>query len=175
MDFTVFLEAIAFGLVVGLIIVGLIGIIVPLIPGTFLIWLSVLVYAIVEGFDTIDWITFTVISIIALVTGTADLWMSLLGARTGGASKRAIAYGIVGSIAGLIILSPIFPPLGSIFGGIIGYSIGVLLGQFHKHNDWNIAIKASLGGLAGWGIATVIQLAGALMILIIFVWQVLKG
>ncbi len=170
-----FLEAVLFGLVVGLIVVGLIGIIVPLIPGTFLIWLSVLIYAIIEGFESIDWISFTVITIIALITGTADLWMSLLGAKTGGASKRALAYGMIGSIAGLIILGPVFFPLGSIFGGIIGYAIGVLVGQYHKHRDWNIAFRASVGGIAGWGIATAVQQVGAILILAAFVWQVLKA
>ena len=170
-----FLEAVLFGLVVGLIVVGLIGIIVPIIPGTFLIWLSVLIYAIIEGFDSIDWISFTAITIIALISGTADLWMSLLGAKTGGASKRALAYGMIGSVVGLIILGSVFFPLGSIFGGIIGYAVGVLAGQYHKHRDWNIAFKASIGGIAGWGIATAIQLAGAILILVIFVWQVLKA
>ena len=69
---------------------------------------------------------------------------------------------------------------------ILGYTLAViaiavlvtmmvLLGQYQKQRDWNLAIKASLGGLAGWGIATVLQLGGSLLILALFIWQALKG
>jgi uncharacterized protein YqgC (DUF456 family) len=155
-------------------LLGLVGIIVPVLPGTIIIWLSVLAYAIVEGFEAIDWVTFSVLSIIALLTGTADIWMALLGAKTGGASGRSILYGIVGAIAGFFLLGALLPVIGSLFGGVIGYALGVLAGQYHKHQDWNLAIKASVGGLAGWGIATIMQLAGGVLILMIFVWQVLS-
>jgi hypothetical protein len=55
----------------------------------------------------------------------------------------------------------------------LGYAAGLLLGQYHKHKDWNAAVRASLGGIAGWGVATVFQFGGSVLILVLFVWQVL--
>jgi hypothetical protein len=172
---SVFVEALAFGVAVALIVVGLVGTIIPILPGILLIWLAVLAYAVIESFTAIDVFTFIILTLIALVAGTADIWLSALGAKTGGASRRAIFLGIIGSIIGLVLGTPLIPiPIfGSLIGSVLGYAIGLLLGQYHKYQDWNTAIRASLGGVAGWGVATVVQFAGGVLILILFVWQVL--
>jgi len=162
---SVFFDSLSFGLALTFIVIGLVGTVVPLLPGTLLIWLTILVYAIVTGFTAVTPLGLTIHTLIALVTGTSDLWMSLLGARTGGASKRAILFGIAGAIIGTFVL-----PL---FGTIIGYALGILLGEYQKRGDWEAALRAGLSGLAGWGIATVLQLGGGLLMLVIFVWQVL--
>jgi uncharacterized protein YqgC (DUF456 family) len=174
-DLNTLLQAFAFGLAVAFILIGIIGVIVPVLPGILLIWLTILAYAILERFQSIDWITFTMITLIALAAGTADIWMSLFGSKKGGASILSMVYGIVGAIIGFFALGIVAPLVGSLFGGILGYSAGVLLGQYQKQRDWNLAIKASLGGLAGWGVATAIQFSAGMFILAIFVWQVLKG
>lgn len=161
------IDSISFGLIVAFIVMGLIGVVVPMIPGTLLMWIAVLIYALVNGFNSIGVAAFVVITIIALVTGTADLWMPLLGAKSGGASKRAVLLGVVGSLVGTLIA-----PL---IGTLIGYAGGILLGEYQKRGDWNEALRASAGGLAGWGIATIIQLGGGLLMLVIFVWQVLSA
>lgn len=167
------LEALVFGVAVVAMIIGLFGIILPIIPGIVLIWLTAFGYAFLEGFAAVDWLTFTVITLIALVAGTADLWMPILGAKKGGASKRAMVFGFVGGVLGFLILTPMFPIVGSIFGGIIGYAIGTLLGQYHKYRDWEIALRASIGGVAGWGVSMVVQMIGGILIVSIFIWQVL--
>lgn len=159
------LESITLGLVIGFMILGLVGVVVPLIPGTLLIWLSILIHAVANSFEAVTPLSFAIITVIALVTGTADFWMTLLGAKTGGASGRSILLGVLGAIIGSFIL-----PL---FGTIIGYALGVLWGEYQKHDDWDAAFKASVGGLAGWGLATVVQLAGGLLMLFIFLGQVL--
>lgn len=161
------LESITFGLVIAFILLGLVGIIVPLIPGTLLIWLAVLVYVLANGMTAVGWTSFIIITLIAIGTGTADLWMPLLGAKSGGASRRSMLLGIVGAIVG----SFIFPLLGT----VIGYALGILLGEYQKVGDWEAAWKASIGGLAGWGLATGIQLGGGLLMLFIFIWQVLTA
>jgi uncharacterized protein YqgC (DUF456 family) len=146
--------------VIGFIVLGLIGTIVPMIPGSLLIWVAVLIYVLVNGMASVGWLAFLIISLIALVAGTADLWMPLLGAKTVGASMRAMVYGTIGAIVGTF-----FAPL---LGTLIGYAGGILLGEYQTRGDWQEALKASLGGLAGWGLATAVQLGGGILILIIF-------
>ena len=155
-------------------LVGLIGIVVPILPGTVLIWLGVLAYALLESFQAIDWMTFIVLTLIALVTGTADVWLALLGAKTGGASFWTLVYGMIGGVVGFFLFGALLPIVGNLFGGIIGYALGILIGQYQKHRDWNLALKASFGGIVGWGIATVVQFAGGILMIIIFIWQVLS-
>lgn len=170
----IFLNAIAFGMAVAFMLIGLIGIVIPILPGILLIWLTVLAYAVVDGFQAVDWISFTFITIIALITGTADIWLALLGAKTGGAAKRAMFFGFIGGVLGFFLLGAVLPVVGNLFGGIIGYAVGVLLGQYQKYQDWNVAFKASVGGVVGWGVAAVVQIAGGLLMILIFIWQVLS-
>ncbi len=155
-------------------IIGMIGILVPILPGTLLIWLAVLIYAIAERFQAIDPATFALITLIALITGTADLWMSLLGSKKGGASWQAMLVGLFGSIIGFFLLGSLLPVIGNLIGGIVGYSLGILLGQYIKLREWRIAVKATIGGIVGWGIATILQLSGGVLMMIIFIWQVLS-
>lgn len=167
---TILSQSLSFGLAVFFMLVGLVGVVIPMLPGTLLIWLTVLLYAILEranGFAAIDPLTFIVISLIAIVTGLADLWLPLVGAKASGSSRRALVFGALGALAGTFLI-PI--PL---LGTVIGYAAGILLGEYHKHRDWDRALRAGAGGVAGWGIATVLQLGGGLLILLLFVWQVL--
>jgi uncharacterized protein len=163
------LQTISFAVAIIFMLLGMVGIVLPILPGTFLIWLTVLLFYIVEralGFAAIDLLSFGVITVIALVAGTSEFWLPLLGARKSGSSRRAMVAGMIGAIIGTFVL-PI--PL---IGTIVGYAVGVLLGEYQKHGEWNRALRASAGGLAGWGIATVLQLGAGLIIFILFVWQV---
>jgi len=156
-------EALSVGVVIVILLFGLLGTLIPIIPGVLLMWLTVFIYAWVDGFTAVSTASFIVISLIALVTGTSDIWLILFGAKKGGASIKSLLVGTVGAIVG----SFVFP----IVGTIAGYIAGVLLGEYWQHGDWEIAKKAGLGGLAGWGIATVIQFIGGIFILLIFLWQ----
>ena len=161
------LEALSFGVAVAFILVGIVGIVVPILPGMVLVWATVLAFAWLNDFSILGPVPFAVITLIALVTGSANIWLPLLGAQKTGAARGAIFLGIIGAIIGTFI----FPLVGT----IIGYALGILLGEFIRQRDLGLATKASLGGLAGWGIATVLELSGAVMILIVFAGSILSG
>ncbi len=154
------LQSVAFGLAVVFLFIGIIGTIVPLIPGVFIIWLTVLGYGLLTEFNSLSTGSIIWITLIALFTGTSDYWMSYIGAKKGGASKEALLYGAGGAILGTFLL-----PL---LGTIIGYAAGIFYGEYKKHGDWETAKKAGLGGIAGWGIATAIQFVGGLLMCILF-------
>ncbi len=163
----VVLDALSFGIAILFILVGVVGIIVPVLPGMILVWLSVLVFAWLSDFQTVSLWVLAVVTGIALVTGTASIWLPYLGAKKSGAAKRAIFLGFIGAIIGTFVM-----PL---VGTIIGYGLGILVGEMLKHRDFQLAVKSSVGGVAGWGAATIVELAGALTILVLFVYVVLSG
>ena len=160
---SLFLQSITFGLVFAFMIIGIIGIIVPIIPGMVLVWLSALVFVFATGFELLSLPAFIIITVIAAITGTAEFWLSAWGAQRGGASKRSLLWGVLGSIVGTLFL-----PL---IGTIIGYAAGILLSEYQQRADWQAAWRASLGGVAGWGLATAVQLGGAIIIIGIFITQ----
>jgi uncharacterized protein YqgC (DUF456 family) len=166
-------------------LVGLLGVFLPFVPGVGLIWLVALVYAIAEGFVTIDPITFAVLTVLGAIGITSDVWMSKLGAKLGGASFQAllaglglgiagaivgIVLGLVGIIAGLPILE-----IGAIPCAIVGALLGVFLVEQHKRGDWREALKACGGWLVGCALSGVAQGTISVLMILIFAWQALKG
>ena len=148
-------EALSVGIVIFILLLSLIGTLIPIIPGVLLMWVTIFIYALIDGFTAVSTPAFIFISLIALVTGTSDLWLTLFGAKKGGASVKSMLIGTAGAIVG----SFIFPLVGT----VAGYVGGLLLGEYWQHGDWEIAKKAGLGGLAGWGIATIIQFVGGIL------------
>lgn len=148
-------------------VVGLIGTVLPVIPGTILIFLSALGYAFVEGFQTVGWPTLIALGVLALVATTADIWASSVGAKVGGASGWSVLAGMIGGLIGFLVLS--------LVGAIIGAILGVLLTEIVRLGDWRKALKAGGGWAIGWALATVVQVGIALTMVAIFVWQVVQG
>lgn len=158
-------QSIGISLAIVFILIGIVGAFVPVLPGSLLVWFTILIYAIFDGWTAITPLVFIIMTIIAAITGTANIWLSLLGAKTGGASGQSLVLGIIGGIIGLFVFA--------LIGSIVGYALGIIVGEYLKHKDWNLALKASFGGLAGWGISTAIQAGGSIIILILFLWRVL--
>lgn len=157
-------ESITLVLVIASMLVGLLGTLIPMLPGLLLIWLAVLTYAAVEGFQVITPGFFALLSAIALFGMVADIWLPLLGARASGASWRSTLYGTVGAVVGFFV--------GALLGAIVGYAVGVLAAEYQKHQDWNAAFKASLGGLAGMGVSKLVQLGCGILIFAAFIVRV---
>jgi uncharacterized protein YqgC (DUF456 family) len=175
----------AFWVALAAMIFGLLGVFLPLIPGVGFIWLVALIYAIAEGFATIDPITFAALTILGALGVTSDIWMSKLGGRLGGASFKAllaglglgiagaivgIALGTIGALAGMPFLEIGAAPL-----AIIGALLGVFLVEWRIRDDWRGALKASGGWLIGCAISGVAQFVISALMILIFAWQALKG
>ncbi len=154
--------------------IGLLGVLLPVVPGVGFIWIVVLVYAIAERFATIDILTFGVITMLGAVGLTADIWMSQVGARVGGASPWSLLVGmLLGGVGALIGL--LFAGVGAVPGAIIGAIVGVVVAEWHRLEDWKEAFKAGGGWALGCLLSGGIQFIIGTLIILIFVWQALKG
>ena len=164
----------ALSVALALMFVGLIGVFLPLVPGVGLIWLIALIYALSERFATIDLFTFVTLTILGAIGFSADLWMSQIGAKLGGASFwssfSGLLTGVIGAIVGLAFLG-----IGALPGAVVGAILGVFLAELYQRKDWRGALKASGGWMIGWTLSGGVQfLIGALM-MVIFAWQAIRG
>jgi len=164
----------AFWLALAAMAVGMVGVILPVVPGVGFIWIVILVYAIAERFATIDPITFVVLTILGAIGFSADLWMSQVGAKVGGASVWSLLAGLVlgaiGAIVGLAFLG-----VGAVPGAIVGTIAGVILAEWYQRRDWREAFKAGGGWLVGCTLSGGVQFFIAILMMLIFIWQALRG
>jgi uncharacterized protein len=144
-------------------LIGLVGVIIPIFPGILVIWLAALGYGLLSGFDTLGWVMFVFISL-AMVAGlTVDNILMGVGARKGGASWWAIIIGFVAGVIGTLI----FPPI----GGLIAAPAAVMLWEFRRGKNWGRAWLATRGLALGWFISIVARFGiGSLMIGLWFIW-----
>jgi uncharacterized protein YqgC (DUF456 family) len=164
----------AFWVALAAMIVGLLGVILPIVPGVGFVWIVVLVYAIAERFATIDPITFAALTVLGAIGVSADLWMSQVGAKAGGASIWSLLAGLMLGAIGAIV-GAIFLGVGAIPGVIVGAIAGVILAEWYQRKDWREAFKAGGGWLVGCTLSGGVQFLIAILMILIFVWQALKG
>lgn len=160
-------------MILGFILVGLgvIGVIVPLLPGLTLIWAGAFVWAWGDGFQQVGWPTLLVLGVIALIGIATDWLMAPAMSRRAGVSWRAIGGAILGGFLGGIFLSFI-PILGSLAGALIGAVAGMWFVEYRIREDSDAATAAVLAYLRGVAASTLVNLFLALIMLAIFFWRV---
>jgi uncharacterized protein YqgC (DUF456 family) len=151
-------------------LVGMVGVVLPLIPGVGFIWLVSLVYALAEGFATVDPLTFGVLTVLGALGFTADFWMAQLGAKIGGASAWSLLAGLllgaIGGILGLVYLGVGVGPL-----AVLGAVLGIVLAEWYRRKSLREAIKAGGGWLIGCTVSGGLQLLIGALMMLIFAWQ----
>jgi uncharacterized protein len=114
-------EALWWFLTLGLMLVGLVGTVVPLVPGTILILCgAVLNYFVLHS---IGWPTLVALTLMMIVAQTLDIMSGSLGAKWFGATRWGAIGAILGAIVGLFFGLP-----GILIGPLAGALIGELLG-----------------------------------------------
>jgi uncharacterized protein YqgC (DUF456 family) len=145
---------------IAIMVVGVLGAIIPLLPGPPLVWLGATYYAWKTQWTEVTIPTIVFLLVLAIIGSTADIWLSSLGARKTGASGWATVASIVGGLVGLIVAS-----LPGLFIGSIG---AIVLVEYSRHKDWNKVIRASGGYLAGYLASLVVQFTICLLMIGIF-------
>lgn len=149
------------------ILVGLFGLIVPIFPGTVIIWLATLGYGVVSGFTRLGTGIFIAITALMLVSTVVDNLMMGLGARQQGASWLSIGIALLAGVLGTLA----FPPI----GGILAAPASVLLLEYVRHKDWKKAWYALRGLAAGWGLSFVVRFGIGIAMMALWWFWVWKG
>jgi uncharacterized protein YqgC (DUF456 family) len=147
-------------LAVALVLIGVIGIIVPALPGTILIFAGLLLAAWADGFMRVSGWTIAIIGIIGAASYGVDFAAAALGARHLGASKRAMVGAALGTLFGLFLGLP---------GLIAGPFIGAVLGELSSQPDWKRAGRVGLAAWIGFAIGTAVKVGIAFAMVGIFV------
>ena len=98
---------------VGLIVLGLAGTVLPVLPGTLLVLGGILLGAWIDDFTRVGTVTLVVVTLLALLAWLLDYVAALMGARRAGASPQALLGAALGTVAGLFmgLVGVVFMPL----------------------------------------------------------------
>lgn len=142
-------------------IAGLLGCILPMLPG------PPVAYAALLLLHFTDRVQFSMTQLlvwlgVVIVVQVLDYFIPLIGSRYAGGTKWGSWGCLIGTVAGLF-----FSPWGLILGPFLGAVIGELLGD----KDLKYALKSGLGSLLGFLFGTVVKL----VVCGYFIWEFVRA
>lgn len=145
-----------------LVILGLLGCVLPVIPGPPLSFAALLLVHF-TSFGNISTNVLIVTGIAAAVVTILDYVFPVWATKKFGGSKRGVWGATIGLVVGLFL----FPPFGIIFGPFVGALVGELTaGQTH-----NQAIRSAFGSFVGFLLGTGLKFAVSGLISYYFVME----
>ncbi len=163
------LEAITFTLL----LVGLVGCLLPVLPGVLVMWLALAFYYaslwLQHGFVASQGALFALATVIAATGTTAEWWLSSLMATRGGASRRTTALALIGGLLALLLM-----PVGGV--GAVALAVAlpaviVFVLEYRRDRDRRRSARAGCGFVTGWALATAVELAAGIWLLALWLVQ----
>lgn len=155
MDWTIFWWILA-ALIV---IIGLIGVVVPALPGIPIMLAGLVLAAWSTGFEPVGWGTIAVLAALTALSVLIDFLAAAFGAKRQGASPRAFWGATLGAVVGLFF---------GLVGVVLGPFIGAVAAELTSGRGAQQAGRSGYGVWIGLILGTAAKLAIAFLMLGIF-------
>lgn len=149
-----------------LIIAGLFGLVIPIIPDLPLIWLGIAVYAVFTKFLIISWQWLLGLFLVTAIVYALDIWLGALGVKVAGASR----YGLLGAMLGMLLGIFAGGPVGMVFGAFVGAFLGEFLLAGRSYEK---AMKAGVGTVIGFLAGRMLKIIAAVIIVGMFLVKII--
>ncbi len=149
-------------IIIGIILnmIGIIGVIVPALPGIVLNYIALILLYTVKGEAEFSLRMLIVFGILTGLVVLLDYILPLLGARKYGASRMGIWGAVIGMVIGIVF----FPPFGIIFGLLMG----AFLGELIAGKEQSQALRAGFATFLGSLTSMVVKLLLAIVMTVYF-------
>jgi uncharacterized protein YqgC (DUF456 family) len=153
-------------LVAVVIAVGLVGILVPLVPGSILVFGAIAVWAFVES-TTVGWVTLGVATaILAAALLVKYLWPMKRMRSADVGTWSLLAGGALGIVGFFVV---------PVLGLVLGFVLGVYLAELALRHDNRLAWASTVHAIKGVALSVGVELAGALLATLVWVAGVWMG
>jgi uncharacterized protein len=141
-------------LVAVVIAVGLLGIVVPLLPGILLVYGAIVVWAVIEH-NVTAWVTLGVVTVLIGGTTLIKYTWPMKRMRAADVGTGTLFAGAVLGIIGFFVIP--------IVGLVIGFVLGIYLAELTNRRDQRMAWTSTKHALKGVALSVGLELAGALL------------
>lgn len=142
-------------LLVGLaILVGLVGVVVPILPGTILIFVAIALWTFITG-GTAAWVVFAVATLFLLVSGVVKYTWPGRRMKDAGIPSRSLMFGGLVGIVGFFVIP--------IVGLFIGFILGTYVAELPRYRSHSAAWRSTVHATKAAGLSILVELFGALL------------
>ncbi|MCW2278906.1 DUF456 domain-containing protein [Heliophilum fasciatum] len=145
-------------------LVGVLGTVLPVLPGIPLIFIAMVGYGYAEGYQQMSLAFLGVNLLIVLISLALDYAGTAWGARRFGATSSGATAAAVGGLVGVLVLGP--------FGLVLGPFLGAIGGEVLQGRKLEDALEAGIGTMLGLAGASAIRFILSLAMVAFFVWRI---
>jgi len=144
-------------------LIGLVGTLVPILPGIALMWFAAVGYGLVVGFDVLATVVLMMVTALTATAVVIGVVLPKRAATASGASTRSQLAAAIGAIIGFFVIP--------IVGVLVGALVGLGIAEYAEKRDWPAARASTIAVAKGFGISTLLQFAIGFVILAVWlVW-----
>ena len=146
--------------------VGLVGVVVPVLPGLLLVAAAGLVWAIMAD-GSAPWVVFALMMLVLAAGTVAKYVLPGRSLKQAGAPTSTLVLGGIGAIAGFFLIPVVGLPIGAV--------VGIYLGELRRLSDGRAAWRSTVATAKAIGVGMLIELGAGMMAAGIWLAAVLTG
>jgi uncharacterized protein YqgC (DUF456 family) len=139
--------------------IGLVGVLVPLLPGTLLVYAAIAVWAVLEQNtaeqNTVAWVVLGMVTAILAATMAIKYLWPVKRMRAADVSPATLAAGAVAGVIGFFVIP--------VLGLLVGFVLGVYLAELVHRRDQRRAWASTVHAVKGAALSVGVELAGGLL------------
>jgi uncharacterized protein len=146
-ELELFLQVVLETLTLLALIIGLLGLIVPVFPGLVIMWLGTLLYALIQNaagnMSRLDWFLFAVITVLMIAGSILDNLIIAYKMRDKYVPWSSILFAFAAGIVASIFFTPLI--------GLVAAPVGLFLAESRRLKNREAAIESTKAYMIGWG------------------------
>ena len=148
--------------------VGLLGTLIPMLPGLPLVWAGALLFGLVEGMGAAGLLALGAITLLGVVGVVAKLVLPQRRTAVLGVPRASLLVAAAAGLVGFFVVPVVGLPLGA--------AAGLLVAERRRTGTWDAAWAATRGAVVGYGVGTLVELgAGIAMVAVWAAWALLAA
>ncbi len=149
-----------------LVLIGIIGILIPFLPGVSLAWIGLLIFSLTTSFAIISMKEILVFLALVFIVTALDFIIPLIGAKKYKASREGILGALIGSFIGFFAGGPM--------GIILGIFLGLIFGEMYKGRESSQVKGVLRGAILGFLLGGLLKIILVITMLVYLIAAVFK-
>lgn len=151
------MELLILGLALAVMVVGMLGVVVPVMPGLLLVWLAACLSLLWQAGDTTGWMLVGLQTVLFALGTVATIYLPARTGRAGGFGARSAATTLLGAALGFVLVP--------VIGLLLGAAVGLYLGERSRLADHDAGLASTGQVLRAYGLGVLVELVlGTVMI-----------
>lgn len=155
------IEYVALGVTTLLFLIGVITSVLPVIPGSVIVWAGVIIHKLWMGEDSVTWKIVILTGVLTLIGQALDIVMGIWGARRFGATWKGAVGAFLGAFVGFFLPPPLL-------WLILGPVIGAIIGELTAGRTFREGGRAGIGTVVGSIVAFALKFGLSVCVVVIF-------